>query len=326
MTKDEYYRLYRQARKSFPGITKEAMTELKRTYIEAGKLAAAEVRKAELAGLSDLTIKSWQNIEKQLEEGARIIRDNIEKGIYNTSALGISKTSEINQDYLIDAFKDIDQTKITQTGIKNLFRSVNTRVVTSIASRVYQDGYTFADRIWNAGLDYQKKIKDVITSGLAQGRDVIKIAKDIQVYIKDGKISLVNRYGDLKRGTSGFIRRIGDKVDSRALRLVRSELYQSLQIASAEQGRVNPGAIDMYDWFLSPGRQHWGCACPDNAANSPYTLQELPDYPHPNCVCDIRPVLRDRKEFVADLKRWANFEQVDYLDKWYRQDYQYMIS
>lgn len=302
------------------------MTEIRRIYEKAGKLAAAEVRKAELAGLSDLTVKSWQNIEKQLEQGARIIREGIEKGVYNASSLGVGRTSEINQEYLIDAFSGIDQTKITQTGIKNLFRSVNDRVVTAIASRVYQDGYTFADRIWNAGLDYQKQMKDVITSGLAQGRDVVKIAKDLQVYIKDGKISLVKRYGELKRGTSAFIRRIGDKVDYRALRLVRSELYQSLQIASVEQGRVNPGSVDQYDWILDPGRQHWSCACPENAANSPYSLNEIPDYPHPNCRCDIRPVLRDRKEFTKDLKRWVNNEPVDYLDKWYRQDYQYMIS
>lgn len=323
MTKDEYARLYRQARKSFPKLTHEAMTELKRIYIKAGKLAAAEVRKAELAGLSDLTIKSWQNISRQLEEGARLITAKLEAKIYDTSMLGVSKTSAINEEYLIDAFENVETFKITQTGIKNLFISVNNRVVSSIASRVYQDGYTFSERIWNAGLDYQKQIKDVITTGLAQNRDLIKIAKDLQVYIADGKIALAKRYGKLKRGTSVFMRRIGNKVDYRALRLVRSELYQSLQIASIEQGRTNPACTKMYDWVLSSGRQHWNCACEDIAGSSPYILQDVPGYPHPNCACSVRPKLMDSREFIADLKRWANYEPVEYLDKWYRQDYQF---
>ena len=33
-------------------------------------------------------------------------------------------------------------------------------------------------------------------------------------------------------------------------------------------------------------------------------------------MCVIRPRLRDRGEFVADLKRWAQGEDVDYLDAW----------
>lgn len=322
MTKAEYNRLYRQARNRFPYLTRDAMKELLKTYIKAGNLVAAEVKRAELVGLSDITIQSKRAIQRQLTKGAGLIREAVDPSVKNTASAGINITNEINEKYLIEATIDAGITgKITKVGIKNLYSAVNDRVVRSIVNRIYQDGYSFSQRVWAVGSDYEEQIKRVLASGIAQGRDPVKIAKDIQVYIKDGKIALVNRYGELKRGTKAFANRIGNKVDYRALRLVRSELYGSLQDAAIEQGKVNPGATQKFEWVLEQHRAHWNCPCPDLAAGSPYQVQEVPGYPHPNCRCQIRPVLRDYNEFVTDLKVWSAGGSVEYLDQWYISHY-----
>ena len=318
MTAAEYQKLYRQARKSFPNLTVQTMKKIKDVYIEAAKKAAIEVRAAELLGKSDLTIESWRSIEAQLARSAADISESIEAGVYNSVKSATSYTSNINEEYIIDSVHKAGiEGKIPITGIKNVYFSVNERVVASIVNRIYQDGYSFSTRVWKAGQAFQDEIKNVISAGLTQGRDLIKVARDIQTYVKDGKLALAKRFGTLERGTREFMKRIGNKVDWRALRIVRSELYASLQEASAEQGRANPGALDQYDWVLEAGRQHWNCACPDIAADSPYKYENIPGYPHSNCRCQIRPVLRNNDEFTADLKKWINNEPVDYLDNWY---------
>jgi hypothetical protein len=177
--------------------------------------------------------------------------------------------------------------------------------------------------VWRAGQYYQTQIKNVISAGLAQGRDIIKIAKDIQIYTADGKIALVKRFGPgLIRGSKAFINRIGNRIDYRALRLIRSEMNMSLQDAGKEQGRVNPACTQLWDWVRG-GSQHWNCICPELAANSPYEYNAVPGYPHPNCICQVRPRLMNHAEFVNDLSFWANGQQVPYLDNWYNNIYQY---
>lgn len=344
MTNAEYIELSRRARRSYARITRETMTKLLDVYIDAGKLAAAEVRRATLSGLSDLTSQSWKSIELQLEEGARQIRAAIESRVYESIDRSLNIGNKIQTNYFDDAIERSDLNDFIpgiSTKVKEIYRGINDRIVRSVVNRVYQDGYGFSTRIWRAGLSYQEQIKNVISTGFSIGRDTVKIAKDLQVYIADGKLALANRYGpnlviirDGKKRISwklfkekygaeatnkarAFMRRVGNKVDWRALRIVRSELYASLQEAAVFQGKANPGANGLYDWVLEAGRQHWNCDCPDNQRNGPYIYTEVPGFPHSNCRCSVRPQLRNTNEFIKDLKAWGNGERIDYLDRWY---------
>ena len=323
MTKKEYEQLLRNARKEYPKLSQKAMTELRRIYKKAGELAAEAVRKSIVSGAADITTESWTEISRQLSAGADLIREELHLQIPATTSNGISLTSKINEDFIEDVIAANGITRITTAQIKSMYRAVNDKLIRSIATRFYGDGYTFSNRVWKASIDYQNQIKDVISAGLAQGRDPVKIAKDLQVYISDGKGALVarlqrsNRFGELQRPTKEFMKRIGNKVDWRALRLVRSELYASIQQASLEHGRMNPAASGLYEWVMTAERQHWKCACPDHARNGPYKHEEVPGYPHSNCRCDIRPILRDTRQFQEDIIKWSNGESIDYIDKWY---------
>jgi hypothetical protein len=195
-----------------------------------------------------------------------------------------------------------------------------------MTTRLWSDGYTFSERIWGTGDiglkgDWLERMKMTVAAGIAQGRDPVKIAKDIQVYTADGKIALSQRWGGLARGTAEFAKRIPGRLDWRAQRLVRSELGASLQNASVMAGEANPGADGLYDWVLSIGRRHWDCECESLAEGGPYTAETIPTYPHSNCGCWTRPHLREMTGFLADLKSWAHGGSVDYLDEWYQGDY-----
>lgn len=322
MTQQEYDSLLAQARATYASMTVDTYKKIRDTYISASESVAAAVKAAERAGASEITYQGLLEIEAQLKIAADKITTAINNGTLDLMNAGVSVGSEINIDYLDDALDGITGLPFTAKGIKTAYLSVNEFVVQSTINRLFQDGYSFSERVWKIGEKYQEEMKDIIAQGLAMGRSSIDIAKDIQAYVKDGRIGLANRYGPgLERGTKEFLKRIGNRVDWRALRLARSELYMSLQDAAKEQGRLNPASTGMYEWINEANRQHWDCVCPDYSKNSPYTYEQVPGYPHSNCRCRIQAILRDQRKFQEDMQRWANGEQVDYIDEWYNTVY-----
>jgi hypothetical protein len=201
-----------------------------------------------------------------------------------------------------------------------MFLSVNDKLISNIASRVYQDGYSYSERIWGVGNIFDDDIKRVIISGLAQGRDAIDIAKDLDTYVNKRYHVLMTRYGKLKRGTAVFARRIRKNIYYPSLRIIRSEMYAGLQDNARYMGLLNPASNGLYDWIRN-STVTCNKGCQKAADGSPYTIETLPSYKHPNDLCTIRPRLRDSREFWSDIKKWANGESVGYIDNWYNRYY-----
>ncbi len=316
MTAAEYARAYAAARREIPSLTLGTMRRLRKTYLEAAEMAAAKMRAAELLeGGGGLTASSWAQMEEALRAGAQKIQLAIEAQLPLAVKDIAGEVTQIDEVYLVEALNragvDLDRAVV-----KNLFVDASDKVIRSLVTRVYSDGYTFSQRVWRAGLGYQESMKRAITSGISSGRDILDVARDLQVYAREGRDALAKRWGDLTRGTPEWTRRIRVDVSSDALRLVRSELYSSEQEAARIDGMLNPGCSGLFDWVRTLGGD-WDCDCPELAAGSPYTAEELPAYPHPQCACIIRPRLRDPREFIRDLKVWAGGERVGYLDAWH---------
>lgn len=321
MTEQEYRALYLRIQKNGFKYTRSTMVKLREVYVEASDLAAAEVKKAVRNNYSNLTIESWRNIQLQLDVGSRMIFESLDDGIRHIVPLASNEMTAIDETYLIDIIRQND-IGINRVAIQNMFASVDLKVVANMVNRVYSDGYSYSARVWNAALDYQEQIKRVVSAGLASGRDMIDIADDIGAYVRKDRRVLVKRYGDFLAGNRDWLRRVRKDIDYNALRLVRSELYSSLQQVSVENSLLNPGSSGLYDWERQNVTE-WGCDCPDHAANSPYTLDDLPSYPHANCLCVIVPRLKPRKEFIDELSRWADGESIEYLDRWEKEYFQY---
>ncbi len=319
MTNEEFQRLYKRARAEYPKLTRKAMKNVSRAYLSAGQKTAKFISGSLVEGLTTPTAKAYVAFQKTLKTAAEKIAAELEGTIPSAAKGAAEKTSDIQVAHLSDAAK-IAGANITKAGIKELYFGVNDAVVRDLVNRISKKGYTFSTRIWNTAADFPEQMNRVVAAGVAQGRDVLDIAADITSYVRDGKPALIQRYGKLKRGTAEFTRRISDDVSWKALRLVRSELYMSLQNASVAQGKATPAASGKYDWVLSGGGQH-SCGCPTLADNSPYSQSRIPSYPHPNCRCTVTPRLRDGTKFNADLKRWAEGENVGYIDQWYADYY-----
>ena len=324
MTSAEFRRLSLAARNSLGRLTRQTMRLVKATYERAAEQVAREVALASiseaLAGQSAITTQSLVSIHRQLEAAAADIARAIETQGTAGIRLSVEKIGTLNDTFLGEAFNRAGVTKVNRVTIAQIVSGLNEAVVRSVVNRIWQDGYTFSQRCWRAGQRFQDDIKNVLSAGLAQGRDALAIAQDIQIYTADGKVQLMQRYGELVRGTREFSKRIPKVVDYRAIRLVRTELYESLRDASVEQGKINPAATGLWDW-VRQGSTDWGCDCPDYASGSPYTLDALPSTPHSNCLCAVVPRLENEAEFNDRLVAWADGAPDEKMDAWYRDVY-----
>lgn len=320
MTQAEFEALYAASRKSAASLTIETMQEIKSTYISASKSVEEAIKNATLSGANQLSIDSLNQVKRQIDIAAGEIRQAIDVRNKQLMLDGMDVTADIHVQYLDEILMKYDQTLISIGTIKDIYVGINQEVMINTLNRMLQDRYTYSERLWGIADSYKKDMENIINSGLLQGRSTVEIAKDIQVYLKDGKIALANRYGALERGTKEFLKRVGNTVDWRALRLIKSELHMSLQTAALEHGKSNPACTGYYYWILASGRAHYNCACDGIAAGGPYLYEQVPAYPHPNCECRVQPVLKYQKDFEEELRAFLNGEMND-ISNWYNTTY-----
>ncbi|MGE5804946.1 MAG: hypothetical protein ACM34M_04080 [Ignavibacteria bacterium] len=354
MTNKEYSVLYQQAQKQYPKITLKALREIKATYSNAVSEVTKKITEATVKKYAPVTVESLKGILNQLKKGVEAIENQIilnnminsqlKASIPNWAEIQnvITKTSQeisekvnmvvpgvvkngaeigqqINARYLSDVAQ-LSNMKLTKTGLENMFSALNNRLISNITGRVWLDGYSYSQRIWGIGNIFDDDIKRVLMTGLVENRDVLDIAKDLNVYANEGYKKLMKRYGDLVRGTTAFRRRIRKDIYYPSLRIVRSELYAGLHDNAIYSGKINPACTNMIKWIRHT-TEDWNCRCPEYESNSPYRIEQVPAYAHSNCLCSLEPVLMDRKQFVEDMTAWGNGENVPYIENWYNQYY-----
>ena len=308
---------YRKAQRSLAAELLRQRRILRRVFNRAADQVAEVVRGLELSGASELTIAAQQELERALRDQAMVITTATREGITNAVSASYGVYSRIDEKYVTEAAEQagVDDL-ITTAGMRNLAVAVDSRLIANLTARLYSDGFSLSTRTFRAGDQFRISIADTVSAGLAQGRDLFQIARDLEVYTAEGKEPYVRRYGDLRAGTRAFIRRIPRNIDYRAVRLVRSELYNSLQQASVQQGTSNPGGSGRYEWRLTPGVVH-DCVCRDYAEQKYFDEGEVPEYPHPNCLCTIIPELRPQAELLDELRRWRQGGFVENINTWY---------
>jgi hypothetical protein len=302
-------------------MTAQTMKLIRAAYQTAADNAASVIASGALEGKSALTQDTIAKLEAELQAGIALIDKAIKDNVPDLMAQGLASYADVDIRFMTDALGNAAGQKITIQGLKDLYSNVNSQVVSITLNRVFQNGYDFAASAGRVALRFDTDIKNLIAAGLAQNRDLGKIAGDITKYVKTGKQQMVHRWGDkIEPDSKALLRRVPERVDYRALRIARSELSMSLQEAGKENGRLNPGASGWYDWVRVNSVDH-GCICPRNATNSPYRYEEVPPFDHPNCMCVVRTRLLDVSEFTADLRDWVGGGENPRLDTWYSSVY-----
>jgi hypothetical protein len=308
MTATEYKRAYIRARGKWGSLIKSSLSEISKAY----KLAANEIAKA-ILDADGLNADNLNLLSIQLQKSTGIIQERILEEIPASINNGQNLYNEIDETLLSELFAGSD--KVTPNGIHKMINGINARLISVTVNRMYQDGYTLSNRVWQLSSDYQAQVTQLINSGLAQGLSIQDIAKSVQSYTIGGVERLAEDFPKAKWGNITI-----KNLDWRALRLIRSEFSASMKTGAVMAGEMNPASTKLYEWVRINTQQH-DCECPGLAAGGPYTANSIPAQPHPNCMCQVRAILRDLKDFTADLKRWNSGEYVPEIDKWYNEYY-----
>lgn len=147
-------------------------------------------------------------------------------------------------------------------------------------------GMTLSERVYKNGQLASGRIDNLINKHLLQGSSAREIAKDVARFINPST-----------PGGASYA----------AMRLGRTELNNAFHEAANETYRTNP-FIRKVEWHLSASHPH-ADDC-DNLVGE-YDPGNVPDKPHPQCLCYTTPAVMTTKQVKAGLKsgRWD-----DYLD------------
>lgn len=233
----------------------------------------------------------------------------IQTGINKAIDIGLKTDRQFMKEAAKEAGLNLDTDKAfdrVKTRLKAK-QAVNYQLVTLVKNR---SGYSLSASVWDAVDGFSDRILAIIEAELEAGTDPAKISRIIEEYLSSGSPDkILGRWGQLEIGTSEYRKRLGTSgADYRTQRVVRTEMWQTVRQTDIDSGVANPGSTGMFNWKLSGSHIDWGCICPEAAAGSPYTqdqVQELKDGIHPNCLCMVTPALKDHDTFIQQLKDFA---------------------
>jgi hypothetical protein len=255
LTQREFYEAEHRAQENYRRIYGQVNRALSELYKTAANGIAQKIKELQIKGNGKgLTVASMKQLEAALRRTGAMIAGSAENIIINGINDAVRSTNGPHLTFLKEATRDIK--KISYDIIEKMYKHINRDVIDITYNRLWTDGYKFVERIWKGvSENFQAVVKNIVSIGIAQQRDILKIAEDLTHYAANGKIKSMQRYGVLTRGSAKFKKRIPKWIDYRAMRIARSELYISLQDAAKEQGRRNPAVLS-YKWNLTGGGEN----------------------------------------------------------------------
>ena len=159
-------------------------------------------------------------------------------------------------------------------------------------------GWTFSERIWKSAATTSKTIQEVVSAGLAEGMDSVKVARMLEQYVKDGSKTLSSQYPNMMKRMGG---RVPGNVSYESLRLARTEASYAFNEGTIQAARENP-AVGAIGFRLS--NSHPAADICDSVASADsyglgrgnYPVEEAPSTQHPCCLCYLVPIARDISE------------------------------
>jgi hypothetical protein len=231
LTRAEYAREYRQARRETARLVISGKRAIRKEYIKVFSRIARVVREN----------KHKPFLEEQIR-GAfprRELYECLKQFIMEGRGKAVKLMTDINKRYILEALEKVPGCGLSAEKISRLFDRIaekrkqgaepavspptvpllraNTKparpctrrhthpVTKNARSKTYQE-YTFhqyyslSKSVWNVVTYTEDKIMDVVWGGISQGRDVRSVAADLMAYLKGGPDIVKGRWGKLKPG------------------------------------------------------------------------------------------------------------------------------
>lgn len=318
---EQFARWVLEARSDFLRLRLRQEPALRKIYVDAADNVAEEIRNLKPT-IGELTRNHLSALEKSLRREAEQISQGVAERLKDDMLKAVEAgASSLNQQ-LIRAIQE-SKAPLDLLKIQRGFADVNSAAVEALWSRTHK-GMMLSDRIWQASDNAQQAIRDIIWDGTARGRDAVKVARDLEKYVRHGAKTLADDYPDMMDRMG---RRIPKNLSYEALRLARTEMSNALREGTYAAGRTNPSYKGVR-WMLSSSHPIPDI-CDDFASADLYGLGpggyptgEEPPIAHPQCLCYTVPLVEDTGTFVDRLVSWTHDPSSDpELEQWYNDIY-----
>lgn len=167
--------------------------------------------------------------------------------------------------------------------------------IDSIISRK-ENGISLSEKVYRNRVVSSGKIDRILNTGLALGKSAREIANDVSGFISP----------DVPGGVSYA-----------SMRLARTELNNAFHTTQRNMMNKNP-FVEKAKWELS-GSHPRPDECNEYADQvhikdgeaGEFWTHDVPNKPHPNCLCYITPVMMDEEQFIQSFKSGAYDSYLD---------------
>lgn len=243
-----------EARRDFLSLRLRHEPAIRSIYLDAADQVAGQIRTLSPT-VGQLTRNHLAAMEKALRREAERIAGAtstlLRDGMTQATSLGGRPLDNHLVRAVTEAGAPLDLLKL-QRG----FADINTSAVEALWARTY-NGLTVSDRIWQQSQTARDAMRDMIHAGVAQGRDAVQVARDLEQYVRHGSKSLS---GDYRKMMARMGTRVPKDMSYEALRLARTEYTMAYTEGTYSRGRVNP-AYEGVRWLLSDAHPEPDVCC-----------------------------------------------------------------
>lgn len=308
-------------------LTESKLKEIRKLYEGVYKDVSREIKKKR----SNIPRRVLKELERDTEKRIESVNHEIETGVVKSmTSMCESVVSNKKVHMKEQGYKDVN--------INHAFIHVPDRVVKSIASgSVYNNGWTLSKAIWGYSKATQDEIQSIIARGVASGKDMYSIAKDIEKYVmpERAKRSRIIEFQKYKRDSQGNLIRDGNgdpipdgvlkkyvpgRVDYNAQRLARTMISHAYQQSFEAVNRNDPFVVG-YIWHSSGQHGRTCRICLDRDGEF-FQKDELP-LDHPNGMCTFEAYMEDDLITIANrIATWyespeGTFPEIDEYAKYF---------
>lgn len=249
--------------------------ELARVLREGADDAAEMARRiGDMTGVGARTRRAQLRIAS---EGAR----EISRQLWNTAdkqiRTGVFESVDLAVNQVMDLDVLVGMPVESVLGYAEGMRASAGRTAEAIVQR-RRWGYNLSERVVRNQTLATARIHQTIESGLVQRLSARELARNVR--------------GLIRPDTPGG-------VSYAAMRLARTEINNAYHWAHREHRASRPW-IEKVEWELS-GSHPKADFCDDLKDDGPYQPKEVPDKPHPHCLCYTVPVTPTTEEFIDNL-------------------------
>ena len=298
-----YENISKQIRKEKTKLTIEQVKQVEEVYKKAFDSIAKQLEKGGYKELDGIFLQSYKNeLKKELKSLKQELTKLTENATHEGAKLGTKLNQELTKEMLLAAgiLDDKD--------FKNNFNKIQDNVVRDIIKgNLYKDHKTLDERIWKLVNKNGQQIQDVIAQGMAEQKSAIKLAEDLEEFLKPAAQRSVD-WGEIYADVS-------KNVMYNAQTLARTVINHSYQNATIQSTQDNP-FIEGIRWesAMQHGRTCEECMDRDGVV---YPKDEVP-LDHPNGMCTMIPEIpKSLAEIGSEIGRWVNGEENKQLDEWY---------